>query len=293
MYFRATKGEKVFDVFNTLFMLLISASMLYPILFVVSHSLMTDTERALHPFTIIPTELNFSGYEFILAKGSLLLSSFQITFFRLSVGTLLSLIVECMFAYAISKRVYPLAVPLTMMIAFTMWFQGGLIPSFLVMKSLGFLDSIWVFVIPKLMNVWYILLLRNFFAQIPAEIEESAKIDGSNEMGILWRIILPLSTPVLATIALFHVVYHWNEWFMGIIYISDQTLQPAMVILRQILSQANAANMYAEDMGGSFVPPTSMIQMATIVVVSFPIIAAYPFFQKYFTKGLMVGAVKG
>jgi len=293
MYFKATKGEKAFDIFNVLLMLLISASMLYPILFVVSHSLMTDTERALHPFTIIPTELNFSGYQFILAKGSLLLNSFQITLFRLSVGTVLSLIVECMFAYAISKKSYPLAVPLTMIIAFTMWFQGGLIPTFLVLKSLGFLDSIWVFVIPKLMNVWYILLLRNFFAQIPDEIEESAKIDGANEFGILWRIILPLSTPVLATIALFHVVYHWNEWFTGIIYMSDQTLQPAMVILRQILSQANAANMYAEDLGGSFVPPTSMIQMATIVVVSFPIIAAYPFFQKYFAKGLMVGAVKG
>ncbi|MCI3920742.1 carbohydrate ABC transporter permease [Paenibacillus sp. TRM 82003] len=293
MVLKPTRGEKIFDAFNVVFLILLCALMLYPMLYVLSHSLMSDTERATHPFTILPTELNFEGYVFILSQGSVLLNAFLVTFFRTIAGTMLSLLVECMFAYAISRRGYPLAVPLTMMIAFTMWFQGGLIPTFLLLKSLGFVNSIWVFIIPKLMNVWYILLLRNFFAQIPNELNESARMDGANEVGILFRIILPLSTAVLATIALFHIVYHWNEWFTGIIYVTDQYKQPAMVILRQILSQANAANMYAEDLGGDYTPPTVTIQMATIVVVSFPIIVAYPFFQKYFTKGIMVGAIKG
>jgi putative aldouronate transport system permease protein len=293
MIVKKTGKEKVFDVANLIFLSLFSMAMIYPILYVVSRSIMTDADRSLHPFSIIPTELDFQGYAFILSQGSLLLNGFKITLFRTIVGTALSLLIECMFAYAISKREYPLSTPLTMMIAFTMWFSGGLIPTFLLLKTFGFLNSIWVLVIPKLLSVWNILLLRNFFAQIPNELDESAKMDGANQMQILFRIILPLSTAALATIGLFHIVYHWNEWFTGVVYISDKDKLPAMVILRQILSEANATDLYIGGTGGDLRPPTIAVQMASIVVVTFPIIVAYPFFQRFFTKGMLVGAVKG
>jgi putative aldouronate transport system permease protein len=292
MVLKRSFGEKFFDAANLAFMAVLCSAMMYPLLYVISRSVMTDAQRALHPFSIIPTEFDFHGYAFILSSGSLLISGFKVTLFRTIVGTALSLLIECMFAYAISKKEYPLAVPLTMMIAFTMWFSGGLIPSFLLLKSLGFLNSIWVYVIPKLMVVWNILLLRNFFAQIPGELDESAKMDGASEVQILFLIIIPLSTAALSTIGLFHIVYHWNEWFSGIIYVTDKDKLPAMVILRQILDQANAMEMYQGGVD-TVRPPTIAVQMASIVVVTFPIIAVYPFFQKYFTKGMLVGAIKG
>ena len=292
MVMRKTLGERIFDIFNLFFLFFLCFIMTYPILFVVGHSLMSDAERAVSPLTVIPKIIDISGYRYIFGRGSLLLNGYKITLLRTVLGSILSLLVESMMAYVLAKQSYPLRKPVTMMIVFTMWFSGGLIPSFLLMKSLGFFNSIWVFIIQRLASAWNILILRNFFAQIPESLEEAAKIDGANEFTILFRVILPLSLPALATIGLFNVVYHWNEWFSGIIYITDTHKMPVMVILRRIIAEANQTNIL-DTSTGDYAPPTESIQMATIVMVAFPIIVAYPFFQKYFTKGMLVGGVKG
>ncbi len=282
-----------FDIFNVGFMIFLCAIAVYPFLYILARSVMPEAERALNPYSIIPRSLDFSAYTYMFSEKSLILSGYQITIFRAVVGTLMSLVVESMFAYAISKKDYPPKLFLTGMIALTMWFSGGLIPSFLINNSLGFVDSVWVYIIPRLMSAWNILIMRNFFAQIPGELEESARIDGANEATILIRIILPLSMAVIATIGLFHLVAHWNEWFTGIIYMRNRRKLPIQLILRNIIQQASQQRVFEEGAGPGYTPPSVQIRMALTVVVAFPIIMVYPFFQKYFTKGVMLGAIKG
>ncbi|WP_058486804.1 carbohydrate ABC transporter permease [Defluviitalea phaphyphila] len=286
------KKIEIFDIINTFFILLICIITIYPILYVFGRSIMSDVERALRPFAIFPKKIDLSAYKYILGKGSLIYNGYAITLFRTIVGTALSLIVEAMFAYVISKKKYPLRNALTIMIAFTMWFQGGLIPTFLLVRSLHLMNSIWVYIFPTLMSAWNILIMRNFFAQIPEGLEESAKIDGANEAVVFFKIVLPLSKPVLATIGLFHAVTHWNEWFSALIYVNDNTKWPVQVILRQILATAMQSEIM-EDNVVATPPPAVSVQMATVVIVTVPILLVYPFIQKYFTKGMLVGSIKG
>ena len=292
MKIKKSKGEIAFEIFNTLFMVLICLITLYPLMYVLGRSVMPDAERALKPLAIFPSQIDLQAYEYILGKGSLIFNAYRITIFRTIVGTFLSLMVEAMFAYVIAKKSYPLSKFFTIMIAFTMWFQGGLIPTFLLVRQLGLMNSIWVYIFPTLMSAWYIFIMRNFFAQIPQSLEESAKIDGANEAIVFWKIVLPLSKPVLATIGLFHAVTHWNEWFSAMIYVSDKTKWPVQVILRQILATAMQSEML-EDNVVAVAPPAVSVQMATVVIVTVPILLVYPFIQKHFAKGMMVGSIKG
>jgi putative aldouronate transport system permease protein len=289
-------GSVTFDVGNILLMLLLCAITLYPFLFVVSRSVMPEAERSLRPYAIIPTTgFSLEGYTYILGSGSRVLRGYSITLFRTIVGTVLSVLTEAMLAYALSKKYYPLRGFLTVMIAITLWFGAGLIPRFLVVRAVGLYNSIWVYVIPSLMGAWGIIIMRTFFSQLPDSLEESAKLDGANDITILFRIVFPLSTAVLATMALFSVVYHWNEWFSGIIYVADPNKVPVMVLLYQTLQTA-AAQIRGDARGATVdykVPPTLTIKMSLIVVTSFPIVVAYPFFQKYFVKGMLIGSIKG
>ncbi len=288
-----TVGSVTFDIGNVLLMLILVFVMLYPFLFVVSRSFMSEGERAARPYALIPTQgIDLAGYTYILGAGSKVLKGYTITLFRTIVGTILSVLTEAMFAYAVSKKYYPLRGFLTVMIAFTLWFGGGLIPTFLVVRAVGLYNSIWVYVIAPLMGAWGIIIMRTFFSQLPESLEESAKLDGANDVTILFRIVFPLSTAVLATMALFSVVYHWNEWFMGIIYVSNPDKVPVMVILYQILRQA-ARSIRDETWGQQKIPPSVSIKMALIVVTAFPVVVAYPFFQKYFIKGMLIGSIKG
>lgn len=286
-------SDNIFDVLNIIFMIFLCAIMLYPFLYVISHSVMPDVQRALKPFSIIPKSIDWSGYEYIFSSGSMVLNGYKISLFRVVVGTCMSLCFECMMAYVLSKKYYPFRKLITVLIAFTMWFNAGLIPFYLTVSSLGLVNKLMSLIIPRLMSVWNILILRNFFAQIPDSLEESARIDGANDITVLIRVVLPLSTPVLATVALFHIVSYWNEWFQAMIFISDRKRQPVMMILRQILAQANQASLNEQIKEQFDAPPTVLMQMATIVVVAFPIIVIYPMFQKYFVKGVLIGSIKG
>jgi len=291
--YKRTLGSVAFDTVNVFLMLVIVFVTLYPFLFVVSRSFMSEGERVVRPYALIPREgIDLQGYRYIFSAGSKVITGFSVTFFRVIVGTVLSVVVEAMFAYALSKKYYPMRGPLTVMIAITMWFGGGLIPSFLVVRMVGLYNSIWVYVLAPLLGAWGIIVMRTFFSQLPESLEESAKLDGANDITILFRIVFPLSTAVLATMALFSVVYHWNEWFMGIIYVSDPKKLPVMVILYQILRQA-ARSLRDDTWSTEQVPPSQSIRMALIVVTAFPVVVAYPFFQKYFIKGMLIGSIKG
>ena len=213
-----TRGEKIFLVINNIVMVLLCAVMLYPVLFVVGRSVTPEIERALHPLRLIPYTFDWSGYKFILSSGSNIINSYMTTIMRTLIGTTLNIAVTTLLAYPLSKQYYPPRKALTAIIVFTMWFSGGLIPSFLLNKSLGLLNNFWVYILPGMVNAFNLIVMRNFFSQIPDSLEESAKLDGANDLRVFFSIYLPLSTASLATITLFYAVYHWNMWFDSMLW---------------------------------------------------------------------------
>jgi len=206
------------------------------------------------------------------------------------VGTLLSLVFMCMAAYPLSRKHLPHRGFYTTFIIITMFFSGGLIPTYLLIKSLGLINSVWVYIIPGLVNTFNLIILRNFFMGIPSELEDSAKIDGANEIRILAQIIIPLSAPVLATLALWGAVAHWNNWFDAMLYMQDKTKITLQLLLRRLV---------IANMADPMMPvPTeeedpAMVKAAVTMFTALPILLVYPFLQKYFVKGVMVGSIKG
>ena len=233
-----TKGDKIFNIVNDIIMALLCVIMIYPVLFVVGRSVTPEIERALHPLRLIPSTFDWSGYKFILSSGSNIVNSYLTTITRTLIGTTLNLIFTTLLAYPLSKNYYPLRKPLTAMIVFTMWFSGGLIPSFLLNKSLGLLNNFWVYILPCLVNPFNMIVLRNFFGQIPDSLEESAKLDGANDLRVFFSIYLPLSTASLATITLFYAVYHWNMWFDSMLYMNKKEMWTMQYTLRQLIDSA-------------------------------------------------------
>ena len=288
---KETFGEKVFNVVNKIILIILCMIMLYPIMYVFGRSFMNDVERAARPFAVLPIQWDFIGYKYIFASGSYLMNAYGVTIVKTLVGTVCNVIFTAMFAYVLASKEYPLRKFLTMAVTFTMWFGGGLIPTFLLIKSLGLYNNFWVYILPGLITAWNMLILRNFFMQIPYSLVESAKIDGADEIKIFYKIILPLSTPAIATIALFYAVGHWNSWFDSMIYISNRKLWVIQVFLREIVRNANVNDITQAAV--EFRPPSQNVVLATIVVATVPILCVYPFVQKYFVKGMTVGAVKG
>lgn len=218
---------------------------------------------------------------------------FYNTIVRVLIGTALSVFFTAMTAYPLSKRDFPYNKQITALILFTMIFSGGLIPSYLLIKSLGMMDTIWALVLPGAVSAYNLLIMRTFLENLPSSLEESAKLDGASDFRIWIQIVLPLSKPVLATIALWQAVGHWNAYLDVLIYITDRSKYVLQVILRRILLE-NEADMYVSNLTAVQTSPTPETVKAAIIMVStLPIIAVYPFLQKYFVKGIMIGAVKG
>ncbi|AFC31766.1 binding-protein-dependent transport systems inner membrane component [Paenibacillus mucilaginosus 3016] len=210
------------------------------------------------------------------------------------IGTLAHVFFTAMVAYAFSRREL-IGRRLYMFLGtVTMFFSGGLIPTYLLIRDLGLLDSFWVYIIPAMFNFFDLIIFLAFFREIPAGLEEAAKIDGANDFRIFYGIVLPVSMPVVATIALFHGVYQWNDYFTGMIYINNQELQPIQTYLYRVVAQASSNQMMAAAPGGITKNVTSQsIKLATMVVTTLPIVFVYPFLQKYFVKGFMIGSIKG
>ncbi len=287
---RITKGERFFYFINHIFMLLVCAIMLYPIAYVIGHSLMGDAERALHPMRLFPRVLDWTGYRYVFASKSIW-NSYLITILRTVIGTLLNLLITALLAYPLSKKNFPLRKTLTALITFTMWFSGGMVANFLLIRTLKLTNNFWVYILPHLVDPFNLIILRNFFMQLPDSLEESARLDGANDFTILVKIVIPLSKASIATIALFYAVFHWNTWWDAMLYVSDKNLWTVQYLLQQLIASANVFDLSVSS--ATVRPPAEAIRMASIVVATLPILCVYPFLQKYFVKGVLVGSIKG
>jgi putative aldouronate transport system permease protein len=285
-----TIGEKVWQAVVYFILILLALLCLLPFLYVVAVSVTPESEVLRRGIVIIPETFTFLAYkEVFISHG--IGQAYKITLFRTIVGTALNVLFTVIAAYPLSKKYLPGRSPFLLFIVFTMMFGGGLIPTYLLVRSLGLLNSPWVLIIPNLISAFNLVIIKGFFEQLPAEIEESARVDGASELQSLWRIILPLSLPVLSTISLFYAVGHWNSYFDAIVYINDSNLMPLQVILRNIL--LNVATQSADSLANTGAVSTFAIQMAAVVVTTVPILIVYPFMQKHFTKGVLLGSVKG
>jgi len=283
-----TRGERVFYAINALLLAIVGIVCLFPFLYVISVSLTPLTEVMKHNgFLVIPRDVTFAAYKQVFNQSSIP-QGFKNTVIITLVSVVLSLVVTSLMAFGLAKKEVPGRKIYLFLVVFTILFHGGIIPTFLVVKSVGLLNSLWALIIPNMIVPLNLLIMKTFFEQIPPELEDAAVIDGSGEYGILRHVVLPLSAPVLATIGLFYAVQNWNIYFLGILYISDPHLYPLQVVLRQLFAAPDPTFMNAEVA----VPPETM-KMAAVVVSTLPIVMVYPFLQKYFVKGANLGAVKG
>ena len=291
-----TTGEKAFQSFVVLFITALCVSMLYPFIHILSVSLSTPTEALRTGIHLYPREITFEAYKRAFASEGIWIGLGN-TVFRTVVGTLLSLVFMALTAYPLSKKTLPNRTLLTWVFVFTMFFQGGLIPTYLLVKSVGLLDTRWIYVLgpPFLINTFSMLIMRNFFMQIPPELEESAKMDGAHDLRILGSLIVPLSKPILATVGLWSAVHHWNSWFDGLIYIQDQSKIVMQIYLRRLIvdNMDQELQMLMDQSGGAggVIPET--VKAATLMITIVPILVVYPFLQKYFARGILVGSLKG
>ncbi|WP_054024044.1 carbohydrate ABC transporter permease [Bacillus sp. FJAT-28004] len=287
---KLTIGEKAWQATVYIILILLSLLCLLPFLYVVAVSVTPESEVVRRGIVIIPESFTFVAYKEVFISNGIG-QAYKITLFRTIVGTALNVFFTVIAAYPLSKKYLPGRSPFLIFIVFTMMFSGGLIPTYLLVRSLGLLNSPWVLIIPHLISAFNLVIIKGFFEQLPAEIEESARVDGASELQSLWKIILPLSMPVLATISLFYAVGHWNSYFDAIVYINDSNLMPLQVVLRNIL--LNIANQSAESIASSGTVSQFAVQMAAVVVTTIPILIVYPFMQKHFTKGMLMGSIKG
>ncbi|WP_272039507.1 carbohydrate ABC transporter permease [Paenibacillus sp. JJ-100] len=264
-----------------------------PFLYIIGNSFATEAEITERSFFLIPKVFSFSAYEYIFSSSTIF-RSIGVSVFITVAGTLVNLFFTLTMAYPLSRSDFWGRNVLMNMVIFSMLFGGGMIPTYLVIRGLGLLDSYWALMLPGAISAFNLIVVKNFFQQMPPGLEEAARIDGCSDLGVLWRIVLPLSKPVIATFALFYAVGHWNNFFSALLYISDSEKWPLQVMLRQIvlLSQASVGDM--ANMDPNFVqPPEQSIKMAVIVVGTIPILLVYPFLQKHFAKGVMLGSIKG
>lgn len=291
-----TSGEKIFDRFNEVFFLILAFIFLYPFYNLIIISLNDATDAMRGGIYFIPRKWSLDNYIAVF-KNSLLGRAYLITILRTIIGTVSSVLATGMFAYGLSKRDLMFRNVYLTLATITMFFGGGLIPSFLLIKHLGLLDNFLVYIIPSLISVWNMIIMKSFFQSTSVSLEEAAKIDGYNDAQIFFKIIIPISMPIIATISLFNGVGHWNAWYDAYIYINNPNLLPLQTILMRIISQSTAAQELSklatqnEFAARSMVTPEA-IKITTMVVSIGPIILIYPFLQKYFVKGVMIGAVK-
>jgi putative aldouronate transport system permease protein len=281
-------ADKWFSLIMYTVLIIVSAAALFPMMYVIAVSITPYSEVLKNGgFLIIPQQITFAAYAELLKQNDIW-TSFNVTIFITVVGTLVNLILTCLFAYPLSRRNLPMRSVFLFMVVFTMLFSGGIIPTYLVVKSTGLLDSVWAMVLPNAISAFNLLIVKSFFENVPEEIFESARMDGAKEFKILFSIVIPLSMPVMFTVGLFYMVGHWNEFFQAIMYITKPQLHPLQVIIRDLLMKSQTVVNEVDE-----VVPTTSLQMAAVVYASLPIILVYPFIQKHFSKGMVIGAIKG
>ena len=295
MVTKRTWGEIVFDIFNYILMSILIIIMIYPFYYVLVCSI-SDSNYLIGQKGLMlkPLGLTFNAYKAVMRNPNIL-SGYKITLIVVVVGTAINILMTSMGAYILSRKQFGLKKAMMIMILITMYFSGGLIPSYLlIFKYLNLGNNLLALILPGAISAWNLIIMRTNFQNIPESLEESAKIDGANDFVVLFRIIIPVAMPIIAVMILFYGVAHWNSWFGAMIYIRDKNLYPLQLILREILllnsmtdmAAGNTTNVDDYKIGES-------IKYATIVVSILPVICIYPLIQRYFVKGIMVGAIKG
>lgn len=286
---RQSLGSRIFDVVNVTVLALLGLSTLYPFwdtLVVSFSSLRGYLSTSIH---LWPSEWSFEGYTYMLTNRELW-TSYANSIFITVVGTFLNMIVTIMTAYVLSKKDLKGHRVLTFLAVFTMMFSGGIIPTYMIVKDVGLMNSLWAMILPTAINTSSMIILRNFFMDMPRALEEAALLDGCTEVGVLFRVVIPNSKASIMTVALLYAVDHWNDFFNAILYIVDRPKWPLQLFLRTMLFETESA--YASG-GQSLFLLGQPMKMAAVMMSVIPIMCMYPFFQKYFAKGVMVGAVKG
>jgi putative aldouronate transport system permease protein len=277
--------------FKGLVLLVFCAVVIIPFVGVISTSVAPNKQvNESGGLVLLPDSINFNAYESLFAGGVVTQALF-ISIFVTVVGTLLSLTVSCLLAYALSRPGFTAGRPILLIVLFSMLFSPGIIPMYLVVKSAGLLDSIWALIVPTMVSAFNVIVLRAFFSNLPNEITESARIDGAGELKTFGYIVLPLSKAVLSVIGLFYAVGYWNAFFSALLYLNDSKLWPLQLVLRTYV--INDTQLGSAELGTERLPPQASIQMAILVVSIVPILLVYPFLQRHFAKGVLTGAVKG
>ncbi|MEK3720439.1 MULTISPECIES: carbohydrate ABC transporter permease [unclassified Paenibacillus] len=282
-------GSLLFDCVIYALLLAMILVFLYPIYYMAVVSVSNGMNVIRGEVKWFPIGFNLEAYKMILSDKSII-RSYGNTLLYTSVGTLINVAATALCAYPLSRsKLYGRGL-FTLLIIITMLFHGGMIPSYLVVNTLNMTNSIWAIVIPPAINVWYMIIMRTFFQNIPNEIHESAFIDGANDLLVFVRIVLPLSMPVIATMTMFYAVWHWNSFFPAMIYLFDSELYPVQIIMRSMLIDGSVGN---NDPARDLTTIQTNMKYAVIIVTILPIIMVYPFIQKYFVQGAMVGSLKG
>lgn len=294
MVSKKSKGDKIFDAVLIVISVVIMIIIAYPLYFVVIASVSQPEAVLGGKVSFLPVGFNLESYKMVLAERKVWIG-YRNTLLYTVLGTSINLVLTTLAAFALSRKDMPLRTPLTFIISFTMLFGGGMIPVYMVVKGLHLTDTIWAMVIPNAIATYNLLVMKNYFqSSIPDELQEAAAIDGCSHFQTLRKVVLPLSTPIIAVIVLFYAVGHWNAFFNAVLYLRNQELNPLQIVLRDILLQ-NSLEAVGGDMTGMYekVMRGETMKYALIIAASAPVIMLYPFVQKYFVKGIMVGAVKG
>ena len=286
-------GGMIFDVFNHILLALVSLACIVPVLHTLFCSLSDPVLLARHSGIMLwPQGFSLKGYELVAGNRSIL-SGYLNTILYVVVGTALSILLTSMGAFVCSRRQFRLRRPMMLMIVFTMYFSGGLIPLYLVVKGLGLLDTRMAMILPSAISAWNLILLSTAFSEVPVSLEESAKIDGANDFTVLFRIFIPVSRASIAVMLLLYAVGQWNSWFNAMIFLRSRDLYPLQLILKEILVQNDTSVMSTIANQSEMDIYRLLVKYCTVIVSIVPIIIVYPFVQKHFVKGMMIGAVKG
>lgn len=290
---RRSTGENVFNVFNVTFMVILSIIMLYPLWYVIAGSLSNPFKlMAYQGILLKPLDLSFEAYKSVMSNPNILLG-YKNTIFIVVVGTAVNILMTLLAAYGLSRKNLMFGRAITLMIVFTMYFGGGLIPTFLNIRQLGLYNTRLALIIPGAISTTNMIIMRTAMRGIPDSLEESAKLDGATHLQILFKIIIPLCGPTIAVLVLYYGVAHWNSWFSAAIYLRDRAKFPLQLFLREMLTSDSLDSMMMNSDMEDKAMLAETIKYAVIVVSTLPILCLYPFLQKYFVKGVMIGSVKG
>ena len=288
-----SRGARVFEGLNLFILIILGALMLFPFLNLLAKSFSSTTAITTGQVLFLPVDFQLGTYKYVMNESQFW-DSLKVSLIITIGGTAGSMLVSCLTAYPLSKTWLYGRKPLILFFVFTMLFSGGMVPAYLLMRTLNLINTIWVLFIPFLLSVYNMILLKNFFEEIPQEVEESAQLDGASNVRILVSIVLPMSLPAMATIGLFYAVGYWDNYMNGLLYITTPSLRPLQTYLYQVVTEAiNVDEALSMDAQENAALNSEAIRAATIMLACIPIMCVYPFLQKYFVKGMRVGSVKG